>query len=212
LIHEQKQSLNTYAQELEEAYIATVQVLAAAIDARDPYTLGHSTRVAGLSMKVGQALGLGKKELDDLEIACLFHDVGKIKTPDIILNKRSKLDTSEYGQMMNHPEIGAEILSKAPSLVKYIPAVKHHHEWYNGEGYPEGLRKDQIPFSASIIAIADAYDAMTSQRPYRNALSEEEAIKELLNYSGKQFDPLLVEVFIEAIRDNKILPVVRSLS
>ncbi|MCG2722606.1 MAG: HD domain-containing protein [Thermodesulfovibrionales bacterium] len=212
LIHEQKQSLNTYAQELEEAYVATVQVLAAAIDARDPYTLGHSTRVAGLSMKVGQALGLGKKELDDLEIACLFHDVGKIKTPDIILNKRDKLDTSEYGQMMHHPEIGAEILSKAPSLVKYIPAVKHHHEWFNGEGYPDGLSKDQIPFSASIIAIADAYDAMTSQRPYRNALSEEEAFKELLNYSGTQFDPLLVKIFIEAVRDNKILPVVRSLS
>lgn len=212
LIHEQKQSLNTYAHELEEAYVAIVKVLAAAIDARDPYTLGHSTRVAGLSVKVGRALGLGTKELEDLEIACLFHDVGKIKTPDIILNKRDKLDPSEYGQMMNHPEIGAEILSKAPSLAKYIPAVRHHHEWYDGGGYPDGLREDQIPFSASVIAIADAYDAMTSQRPYRYALSEEEAIRELLICSGKQFDPFLVKVFIEAVRDKKILPAVRALS
>jgi putative nucleotidyltransferase with HDIG domain len=206
LIHEQKQSLNTYAQELEEAYVATVQVLAAAIDARDPYTLGHSTRVAELSVKVGEAIGFSKKELDDLEIACLFHDVGKIKTPDIILNKRGELNPSEYEQIMSHPEIGAEILRKAPSLVKYIPAVKYHHEWYNGEGYPEGLSKDGIPFSASIIAITDAYDAMTSQRPYRNALSAEEAIKELLKFSGKQFDPFLVKVFIKVIQDKNLLP------
>jgi putative nucleotidyltransferase with HDIG domain len=206
LIHEQKQSLNTYAQELEEAYVATVQVLAAVIDARDPYTLGHSTRVANLAVKVGEAIGLSKKELDDLEIACLFHDVGKIKTPDIILNKRGKLDPSEHEQIMNHPEIGAEILSKAPSLVKYIPAVKYHHEWYNGEGYPEGLSKDGIPFAASLIAIADAYDAMTSHRPYRHALSDAEAIRELVNFSGKQFDPFLVKVFIKTIDDKYLLP------
>jgi putative nucleotidyltransferase with HDIG domain len=201
MITDQKQNLNKYAHELEEAYVATVRVLAAAIDARDPYTLGHSTRVAKLSLKIGEAAGLSTKELEDLEVACLFHDVGKLNTPDFILQKTEKLDSTEYNEIMRHPEIGAEILSKAPSLLKYVPAVRHHHEWYNGKGYPGNLSGENIPLFAAIISVADAFDAMTSTRPYRNAISEKEALEELLSFSGQQFHPRLVQVFVKSIND-----------
>lgn len=203
LITEQQQGINKYAQELEEAYVSTVRLLAAAIDARDPCTFGHSTRVAKLSSKIGEAIGLSKKELEDLEIACLFHDVGKLGTPDFILQKAEKLNSTEYSEMMRHPEIGAEILSKAPSLLKYIPPVRHHHEWYNGKGYPERLSGERIPLFAAIISIADAFDTMTSTRPYRSSLSEAEALRELVNLSGKQFNPHLVEVFIQVMNEHK---------
>jgi putative nucleotidyltransferase with HDIG domain len=203
LITSQKENLNKYAQDLEEAYVSTVRVLAAAIDARDPYTHGHSTRVAKVSLKVGEAIGLSRDELEDLEIACLFHDVGKLKTPDLILKKMEQLDSVEYNEMMRHTEDGAEILSKAHSLKKYMPAVRHHHEWYNGNGYPDGLKGDQIPLFAAIISIADAFDSMTSTRPYRKALSEEEALAELAHLSGTQFNPRLVKVFIQVMNEQK---------
>jgi HD-GYP domain-containing protein (c-di-GMP phosphodiesterase class II) len=196
LITEQREKIDKYASDLEESYVSTIKVLAAAIDARDPYTHGHSARVSHLSLNIGTAIGLRKKELEDLEAACLFHDVGKIKIPDSILRKTSTLNRSEVKEMMQHVEYGTEILGKAPCLYKYIPAVRHHHEWYNGEGYPDRLREDNIPLFASIICIADAFDAMTSDRPYRYALSETEAIRELIDLSGKQFNPHLIEVFM----------------
>jgi len=196
LITAQKSSLSQYAKELEEAYVSTVRVLAAAIDARDTYTLGHSTRVAKISVEFGRELGLGPVELEELEIACLFHDVGKIRIPDSILQKKGKLDTPEQREMMRHPEYGAEILAKAPSLLKYIPAVKYHHEWFDGTGYPDGLAGDKIPKSATIISLADVYDAMTSDRPYRDAFSEKEAQDEIVALGGKQFDPEITARFI----------------
>jgi putative nucleotidyltransferase with HDIG domain len=178
-------------------------VLAAAIDARDPYTHGHSTRVSMLSLQLGKEVGLKSSELEDLEVACLFHDIGKIKTPDSILRKRDKLNAAEYGEMMRHTEYGADILRKAPSLQKYIPPVRHHHEWFDGRGYPDGLKGDSIPLFAAIIAISDTYDAMTSNRPYRNALSELETLEELMSCAGTQFNPDLVKVFT-AIMDKQI--------
>ncbi len=195
LITIQQASLSTSAQELEEAYVSTVKVLAAAIDARDPYTLGHSTRVARLSLKIGEALGLPRPELEDLEVASLFHDVGKLKTPDYVLLKNGSLNPLEHREMSEHSEHGAAILSRAKSLQKYIPAVRHHHEWYNGEGYPDGLRGEDIPLHAAIIAVADAFDAMTSSRPYKNPRSLDDALRELMRYSGRQFDPHIVGVF-----------------
>jgi putative nucleotidyltransferase with HDIG domain len=174
-------------------------VLAAAIDARDPYTLGHSTRVSKLACKIGAALGLSHHELEDLEIASLFHDVGKLKTPDFVLLKDGPLDPQEHREIANHCENGAAILGRATSLQKYMPPVRHHHEWFNGEGYPDGLRGDDIPLHAAIIAIADAFDAMTSSRPYKNALTREEALHELARYAGRQFNPRLVEVFQQVI-------------
>lgn len=196
-IAEQKGKLNKYARDLEEAYVSIVKVVAAAIDARDSYTHGHSARVAQLSLLIAQKIGLSKDELMDLEVACLFHDVGKIKIPDSILLKPGKLSQAEYMEMMHHVEHGASILSWAPSLVKYISSARHHHEWYNGKGYPDGLVGDNIPVFAAIIAIADTFDAMTTDRPYRKALSEKEALKEISRMSGIQFRPAFVAVFVE---------------
>jgi len=200
LITDQKNRLGKYAQDLEESYIATVEVLAAAIDARDHYTLGHSTQVASLSVELGEKSGLSKEELEELEIACLFHDVGKIKIPDIILLKEGKLEEKEMAEMRRHPEYGAEILIKAPSLLKYIPVVKHHHEWYDGSGYPDGLRGEEIPLTVAIASVADVFDAMISDRIYRQALSKEEALRKIQELSGKQFFPELVKIFVKMLR------------
>ncbi len=196
-IAEQKGKLNKYAHDLEEAYVSIVKVVAAAIDARDSYTHGHSARVAQLSLLIGTQIGLSDDELADLEVACLFHDVGKIKIPDSVLLKPGKLSPAEYDEMKRHVEYGADILSWAPSLVKSIPSTRHHHEWHNGQGYPDRLAGDNIPLFAAIITIGDTFDAMTSDRPYRKALSEEDALKEIKRMSGIQFRPDLAEVFIE---------------
>lgn len=195
----QKNRLSRYAGELEDAYVATVRVLAASIDARDPYTLGHSTRVSSLACNLGKRLGFSPGEISHLERACLFHDVGKIRTPDEILLKERKLSPREVSVMRRHPEDGAEILRMAPSLQRYIPVVRYHHEWYNGKGYPEGIRDSQIPIHAQVISIADAYDAMTSSRPYRKSLSPDAAIEEILRYRGTQFAPELTDVFVRMI-------------
>jgi HD-GYP domain-containing protein (c-di-GMP phosphodiesterase class II) len=199
LITRQQERLGSYAAELEEAYVSTVKVLAAAIDARDPFTHGHSTRVSRLAVRIGAALGLSHQELEDLEIASLFHDVGKLKTPDFVLLKDGPLDPQEHREIANHSENGASILGRAPSLQKYMPAVRHHHEWFNGEGYPDGLQGDDIPLHAAIIAIADAYDAMTSSRPYKDARSRESALRELSLFSGRQFNPRLVDILHQVI-------------
>jgi putative nucleotidyltransferase with HDIG domain len=199
LITDQKKELFKYTQELEEAYISIIRVLATAIDARDSYTLGHSARVASHSLMIGEEIGLKSNELEELEIASLFHDVGKLKTPDAILFKSKSLDSTECDEIRHHPVDGAEILRKVKPLQKYVEPVKHHHEYYNGEGYPDGLDGDGIPLYAAIISIADTYDAMTSTRPYRKALSKEEACKELEKGAGKQFHPELVKAFLRAM-------------
>lgn len=197
----QKNRLSRYAKDLEESYIATVRVLAASIDARDPYTLGHSTRVAFLACELGRRTGLPLEEIEHLEKACLFHDVGKIRTPDDILMKGERLNPRETGVMQRHPEDGADILRMAPSLHRYIPAVRYHHEWYNGGGYPEGKNASEIPVHAQIIAIADAFDAMTTSRPYRKALTSAEALEEILRFRGSQFSPELTDAFVRMVRE-----------
>ncbi len=197
----QQGKLNRYARELEESYIAIVRVVAAAIDARDSYTHGHSARVSRLSLKLGKEIGLNIQELKDLEVACLFHDVGKIKTPDSILLKKSGLVDYEYEEMIHHVEYGASILEKAPSLRKYIPAVRHHHERQDGKGYPDGLSGEGIPLFAAIIAVADTFDAMTSDRPYRKAFSKEDALQELIRVAGTQLRADLVDVFVDIINN-----------
>ena len=199
LITAQRGKLTRYAHDLEEAYVSMVKVVAAAIDARDSYTHGHSARVAHLSLGMGRRLGLVDTELRELEVACLLHDVGKIKTPDAILLKAAKLNQSEFKEMMKHVAYGADILSWAPSLTKYIPSTRHHHEWHNGQGYPDGLAGEAIPQFAAIIAIADAYDAMTSDRPYRRAIFREEALLRIERMAGTQFRPELVAVFKDVL-------------
>jgi HD-GYP domain-containing protein (c-di-GMP phosphodiesterase class II) len=151
-------------------------------------------------------MGLTQQELEDLEIACLFHDVGKIKTPDSILLKRGQLTPDEYQEMMRHVEYGASILSRAPSLAKYIPSTRHHHEWHNGKGYPDGLVGDDIPLFAAIMAVGDAFDAMTSDRPYRKALPEEKALREISRMAGTQFRPDLANLFLNIMTKSAISP------
>ncbi|MEJ2657420.1 MAG: HD domain-containing protein [Desulfobacterales bacterium] len=204
LIADQRGKLTEYARDLEEAYVSMVKVVAAAIDARDSYTHGHSARVAQLSLIIGKQIGLSKEDLRDLEVACLFHDVGKIKTPDSILLKPGKLTEAEYNEMKQHVVDGASILSWAPSLSKYIPSTRHHHEWHNGKGYPDGLVGDDIPLFAAIISIADAFDAMTSDRPYRKALSKKQALSRIARMSGIQFRPDLVEIFLELMEKDRV--------
>jgi len=204
VIADQRGKLTKYARDLEDAYVSMVKVVAAAIDARDSYTHGHSARVAELSLLIGEKIGLPEADLRDLEVGCLFHDVGKIKTPDAILLKKGKLTEAEYTEMKQHVEYGASILSWAPSLSKYIPSTRHHHEWHNGKGYPDGLAGDNIPLFAAIISIADAFDAMTSNRPYRKALFKEEALSRIARMSGTQFRPELVEIFLELMEKNHV--------
>jgi len=198
-IMEQQEELAKYTRELEEAYISTVRILAMAIDVRDPSTLGHSMRVAVNSLMIGEEIGLSEKELEELEIASLFHDVGKLRTPDSILFKNRTLDSKEFKEVRHHPVDGAEILKRAKSLQRYIAPVRHHHEYYNGQGYPDGLEGDKIPLYAAIIAIADTFDAITSRRPYKRALPKAEAIQELKKGAGKQFHPDLVKAFLRAM-------------
>ena len=204
LIADQRGKLTEYARDLEEAYVSMVRVVAAAIDARDSYTHGHSARVAQLSLLIGKQIGLPKEDLRDLEVACLFHDVGKIKTTDSILLKPGKLNEAEYKEMRQHAVDGATILSWAPSLIKYIPSTRHHHEWHNGKGYPDGLVGDNIPLFAAIIGIADAFDAMTSDRPYRKALSKKVALRKIARMSGIQFRPDLAAIFLKLMEKDRV--------
>jgi len=197
----QKNSLQMKALQLEEAYISMVRVIAASLDARDPYTMGHSTRVARMSCLLGRRLGMGEEELSNLEREAIFHDIGKIQTPDDVLLKGERLSRAEEEQMRSHPVDGTEILRMAPFLHRYIPVVRAHHEWYNGKGYPDGLKGDEIPLHAQIIALADAFDAMTTERPYREALSSEEAIDEILQFRGTQFSTELADAFAKMVRE-----------
>jgi HD-GYP domain-containing protein (c-di-GMP phosphodiesterase class II) len=202
----QKDMLAEYARGLEESYFATVKILATSIDARDDYTMQHSTRVATLSLLVAEELGLGAEEQRDLEVAALVHDLGKIRIPDHILKKADALDDDEFHRVKRHPRDGADILSYSQSLRRFMPAVLHHHEWYNGQGYPAGLKGEEIPLFAAIIALADSYDAMTSSRPYRAGLPAEYAIGEIIRCRGTQFDPHLADCFVAAVRRRSLDP------
>ncbi len=202
-ITEQQEELQQYTEELENAYVSIVQALAVAIEARDPYTLGHSARVATYSLMIGEKIGLSKKELGELEVAALFHDVGKLRISDSILRKKQPLSPSELNAIKNHPLDGAAILQKVKPLQKYVDSVRHHHEHFDGGGYPDGLNGERIPLHSAIIAIADTYDAMTSTRPYRKAMSTSEALLELRKGRGKQFDPILLEAFFMAMEEKE---------
>lgn len=199
----QRDKLKEYAHGLEESYLSTVKILATSIDARDDYTLQHSTRVAALSLLIGEKLNLSGDELRELEVAALVHDLGKIRIPDQVLKKAGVLDKEERQLLRQHPRDGAEILDHSRALHKFIPAVLYHHEWYNGRGYPEGLKGDEIPLYASIIAIADAYDAMTTSRPYHVGRSTDTAIREIIRYRGSQFNPQLVDLFVASVTKSK---------
>lgn len=181
--------------ELDTTYHATISALTTAFEERDVETQGHSSRVATYSLRLGRELGLSADELRALELGALFHDLGKIGIRDAILFKPSRLTRDEWQEMRKHPEKGAKIIEGIPGLRMALPVVLQHHERWDGKGYPAGLAGEQIDLKARIFAVADAVDAITSDRPYDKARSFEEAGRELQRTSGKQFDPRVVEVF-----------------
>lgn len=174
---------------------AAAESLAAAVDAKDQYTAGHSSRVTEYALTMGEAIGMSNEMMEALRVAGLLHDLGKIGVPDSILNKIGSLTEEEREAVERHPSVGGAILQRAPQFEQIAPAVLFHHERWDGTGYPEGLANEDIPVSARILAIADSFDAMTSDRPYRKAMTMEEALDELKANAGTQFDPRLVDVF-----------------
>ena len=189
---------DTYDQ-LEKAYMESIQTLRYTVEAKDAYTRGHSDRVSEYSVLIGKRLGLQDSDIRLLQIGGLFHDIGKIGVPDSILLKEARLTDDEYSQIKNHPSIGAHILSNATIFADIIPIVKHHHEKFDGTGYPGRLKGEEIPYLARIAAIADTFDAMTSVRPYRKALPLDIVKEEFKKYSGTQFDPNIAKVFLEIL-------------
>ena len=184
---------------LESAYMETIETLRFTVEAKDTYTRGHSDRVAEYSELIGKALGLSETDLKTLKIGGLFHDIGKIGIPDSILLKTTKLDDDEYSEIKNHPAIGAHIISNATIFKDIIPIVKHHHERYDGKGYPSKLQGEDIPYLARITAVADAFDAMTSKRSYRDSLTLEAVREEIEKNMGTQFDPEIAKVFLHIL-------------
>ncbi|MEN6521260.1 MAG: diguanylate cyclase [Armatimonadota bacterium] len=189
-------------QMLRDPSAAAIQSLAAAVDAKDRYTHGHSERVTEYASMVSKELSMDDDQIEAVKVASLLHDLGKIGIPDSILNKHGSLTEEERQTIQLHPSIAENILRRAPQLDLIVPAVLFHHERWDGGGYPDGLKGDEIPLMARILAIADSYDAMTSDRPYRKALSHEDALLEIAANAGKQFDPDLTQVFISAMSAN----------
>lgn len=188
---------------IQKVYLSTIEVLATAIDAKDPYTQGHSRRVTQYSVAIAEELNLSPKEVESIRYAGLLHDVGKIGIKDSIIRKPGRLTDEEYAIIKKHPAIGAKILRPVDFLADKIPGVLHHHEYYDGRGYPEHLTGENIPLAGRIICVADAFDAMTTNRPYRKGLTVKTAVGELQKFSGKQFDPVCVEAFMRAF-DRKL--------
>lgn len=193
------QELSDANDKLEQAYMESIETLRYTVEAKDPYTKGHSDRVAEYSVLIGKSLNLSEEELKTLKIGGLFHDIGKIGVPDSILLKESRLDDEEYSQIKNHPLIGVHILSNATIFQDIIPIVKHHHERFDGKGYPSQLSGKDIPYLARIVSIADSFDAMTSKRSYRNALPVDVVKNEFLKNIGTQFDPEIGMLFLDLL-------------
>lgn len=192
---------DTY-QKLQKAYLESIQTLRYTVEAKDTYTRGHSDRVSEYSVLIGQKLGLSEDNINTLRIGGLFHDIGKIGVPDSILLKPGKLTDDEYSEIKNHPTIGAHILSSATIFQELIPVVKHHHERYDGHGYPGRLKGDEIPYLARIAAVADTFDAMTSKRTYRDSLELDTVKAEIERCKGTQFDPQIADAFLDILNNN----------
>ncbi|MGE5473319.1 MAG: HD domain-containing phosphohydrolase [Ignavibacteriales bacterium] len=179
-----------------------IEAFTKAVDAKDAYTAGHSTRVSIFARIIGRQLNMKNTELNRVKVGALFHDIGKIGIPDGVLLKEGRLTDEEFTVIKRHPEIGSGILMPVTMLADIIPAVKHHHEKYNGMGYPSGLSGENIPLHARILAIADSFDAMTSNRSYQKKRTFEEALEELERCAGTHFDPELTNIFVGQFRKN----------
>ena len=203
-IEEYIERLKLAAEETRELFLGSIRMLAAAIDEKDPYTRGHSGRVAKYSLIIGSELGLSVEELDRLRISALLHDVGKIGVDDRVLKKPSSLTPEEFELMKQHPTKGANIMRPVPQLKEMLPGIELHHESVDGRGYPYGLQGSQIPLMARIIAVADTLDAITTNRPYQSAMELDYALKRIRELTGTRFDPLVVDALEAAIRTAKL--------
>lgn len=201
LVNMKNEELNRTYSQLKIRYMDTIEALRLAVDARDIYTRGHSDRVAYYAVNIGKAFSLSENELEMLRVSGIFHDVGKIGTADDILLKTERLNEKEFHEIRKHPLKGAHILSAVSMFREIAPLVKSHHERVDGAGYPEGLKGDEIPFLARIVAVADAFDAMLSDRLYRPRLDLEEAKEQLITGAGEQFDAVIIEKFIELLKN-----------
>lgn len=190
-------------EKLTDAYMGTVEALRVAVDAKDTYTKGHSDRVAYYSKMLAKQLNLTIEEQERIYIGGLFHDIGKIGIPDSILQKPEKLTNEEYSEIKNHPLIGAQIINAASIFEDIIPIVKSHHERYDGKGYPNGLKGDEIPLYARIVALADSFDAMTSDRQYRKGMTIDLAKTEIIRNIDTQFDGNVARAFVTVIESNR---------
>ena len=193
---------DTY-EKLEQAYLESIQTLRYTVEVKDSYTRGHSDRVSEYSVLLGKHLGLPQTDLDTLRVGGLFHDIGKIGVPDAILQKNGRLDDDEYSQIKQHPNIGIHILSHAKIFQNILPIVEHHHEKFDGTGYPGRLAGNDIPYLARIAAVADSFDAMASKRAYRNSLPLNVIIDEFERCKGTQFDPEIANVFLDILKNHR---------
>jgi putative nucleotidyltransferase with HDIG domain len=192
--------LENSAQEITKLNEGLLTALSDVIDLRNPFVLGHSQHVTRYSILIAERLGLQPKRIELIHKAGLLHDIGKLGIPDSILLKPGPLTSQEYNTIKMHTTLGAEILEKSHSLRDLVPVIRHHHERFDGTGYPGGLHESQIPLEARIISVADAIEAMASDRPYRKALSFKEILEELRDHAGTQFDPLIVEAVLEVFQ------------
>lgn len=197
-----KQIENIKDTEIEEERLASIEILRRTVDAKDTYTRGHSDRVSEYSVLIGKKLGLANDKIQLLKIGGLFHDIGKIGIPDNILQKTSKLTDEEYNEIKKHPSIGAHILENSSVFKDIVPIVLYHHEKYDGYGYPEKIKGEEIPLLARIVAVADTFDAMTSKRSYRDALPYDIVKQEFVKFSGTQFDPYIAKIFLNILENN----------
>jgi putative nucleotidyltransferase with HDIG domain len=180
---------------LEQSALDAVESLNATVEARDPYTAGHSQRVQRIALAIGEQLDLPRGRLEALGLAGLFHDIGKLRVPDAVLTKPGPLTPEEFDLIKRHPDDGADIVGHLGRLRDVLPFIRHHHERWDGMGYPDGLAADEIPLEAAIVGLADAWDAMTTERPYSRARSTDEAREEILRARGTQFAPAVVDAF-----------------
>jgi HD-GYP domain-containing protein (c-di-GMP phosphodiesterase class II) len=198
--------LQRSAEENRQLFIGTVKALAAAIAGKDPYTRGHSERVSRFSMAIAQRLGLPDDEIEKIRISALLHDVGKIAIDDKILKKPAALTDEEFEIMKGHPQKGYKIMSQIPAMKEFLSGMYMHHEMVNGKGYPQGLKGDEIPLMGKIVAVADTFDAMTTDRPYQKAFKFEEALARIESFVGTRYDPAVVAALSEACREGQIRP------
>ena len=182
------------------AHLQTVIMLANVIETRDPYTAGHLERVRRLALNLAFALSWNAEDIAILEFGAILHDIGKIVVPSQVLKKTAPLTKEEWVLMRQHPEIGAKMLEGVDHLKSAVPYVLNHHEWWNGSGYPSGLRGEKIPREGRLLAIVDAFDAMTTNRPYHSSMSAGDALDELARYRGIYFDPAMVDIFIQTYK------------